>query len=70
VRVRTRVRRGEVWLSIANSVPREASRPGTGLALANVRERLRLMHDVAARFDAGPDGEDVWRVQIVVPLAS
>jgi two-component system sensor histidine kinase AlgZ len=70
VRVRTRVRRGEVWISVANSVPHEASRPGSGLALANVRERLRLMHDVAARFEAGPDGDRVWRVQVVVPLAA
>jgi two-component system sensor histidine kinase AlgZ len=70
VRVRTRLRRGEVWISIANSVPAAASRPGSGLALANVRERLRLMHDVAARFEAGPDGDGVWRVQIVVPLAA
>jgi two-component system, LytTR family, sensor histidine kinase AlgZ len=69
VRVRTRVRRGEVWISIANSLPAEDSRPGSGLALANVRERLRLMHDVAARFEAGPDGAD-WRVLIVVPLAA
>jgi two-component system sensor histidine kinase AlgZ len=67
VRVRTRARRGEAWISIASTLPPEGSRPGSGLALANVRERLRLMHDVAARFDAGPDG-DVYRVQIVVPL--
>ena len=40
---------------------------GHGLALANVRERLRLLHDIDARFDAGAR-EDRWRVRIVVPL--
>jgi len=54
-------------LSIANSVPKEPSRPGHGMALKNVRERLRLMHDVAAQFEMRQDA-DVFRVQIVVPL--
>lgn len=67
LRVRTRVRRGQVEILVANSVPQQASVPGHGMALRNVRERLRLMHDVAADFRAGRDG-DVYRVQIVVPL--
>lgn len=67
MRVRTRVRRGQVEILVANSVPQQASVPGHGMALRNVRERLRLMHDVAADFRAGRDG-DVYRVQIVVPL--
>ena len=37
-----------------------------GLALANVRERLRLMHDVTAQFDAQLEG-DRFVVRIVVP---
>jgi two-component system sensor histidine kinase AlgZ len=37
------------------------------MALRNVRERVRLMHDVAAQFDTRHDGK-VFRVQIVVPL--
>ena len=67
IRVRTRVKLGRAVLSIANSVPKEASRPGNGIALANVRERLRLMHDVAAQFETRLEA-DVFRVQIVVPL--
>jgi len=67
IRVRTRVRNGRVVLSIANTVPKAPSRPGHGIALKNVRERLRLMHDVAAQFDMH-SGPDVFRVQIVVPL--
>ena len=67
IRLRTKVKVGRAVLSIANSVPKEASRPGNGMALKNVRERLRLMHDVAAQFETRQEA-DVFRVQIVVPL--
>jgi len=67
IRIRTKVKVGRAVLSIANSVPKEASRPGSGMALKNVRERLRLMHDVAAQFETRQEA-DVYRVQIVVPL--
>jgi two-component system sensor histidine kinase AlgZ len=67
IRVKTRIKLGRAVVSIANSVPREPSRPGHGMALKNVRERLRLMHDVAAQFETRQE-QDVFRVQIVVPL--
>ncbi|HJV62823.1 MAG TPA: histidine kinase [Albitalea sp.] len=67
IRVRTRVKLGRAIVSIANTVPAEPSQPGSGIALRNVRERVRLMHDVAAQFDTRLDGK-VFRVQIVVPL--
>jgi hypothetical protein len=67
IRIRTKVKVGRAVVSIANSVPKEASRPGSGMALKNVRERLRLMHDVAAQFETRQEA-DVFRVQIVVPL--
>ncbi len=67
IRIRTKVKLGRAVLSIANSVPPVPSRPGNGMALKNVRERLRLMHDVAAQFDTRLEA-DVFRVQIVVPL--
>ncbi|MBS0446692.1 MAG: histidine kinase [Proteobacteria bacterium] len=67
IRVRTRVRNGRAVLSITNSVPAQGSRAGHGMALQNVLERLHLMHDVAAHFEARLEG-DVFRVQIVVPL--
>jgi two-component system sensor histidine kinase AlgZ len=69
VRVRTRAKGSRALVSIANSVPAAPSRPGHGIALRNVRERLRLMHDVAAQFQARGDGP-VWRVQIGLPLES
>ena len=67
IRIRTQVRLGRAMLSIANSVPADPSRPGNGMALRNVRERLRLMHDVAAQCDTRLEG-GVFRVRIVVPL--
>lgn len=67
IRVRTRVKGGRAVISIANSVPATASRPGLGMALSNVQERLRLMHDVNAQFESRRDA-DSFRVQIVVPL--
>jgi len=67
VRVRTRTRLGRVEITIDNTVGGAASRPGHGLALANVRERLRLLHDLDAQFDVH-QGEGRYRVRIVVPL--
>jgi two-component system, LytTR family, sensor histidine kinase AlgZ len=67
IRVRTRVKFGRAMISIVNSVPRAASQPGNGIALLNVRERLHLMHDVAAQFETRRE-PGVFRVQIVVPL--
>lgn len=67
IRVRTRARRGQAEIVIDNTVAGGAPNPGHGIALANVRERLRLLHDVGAQFDAGPRG-DGYRVRIVVPL--
>lgn len=68
VLIRSRVRRGLVLLTVVNSLSAQGSQPGHGLALRNVRERLMLMHDVAAQFDAGVyDGQ--WRVRIALPLS-
>jgi len=67
IRVRTRVKLGRALIAITNSVPAMQSRPGSGMALRNVRERLRLMHDVAGQFETRLE-PDAFRVQIVVPL--
>ena len=67
VRVRTRVRLGRVEITIDNTVSGAASQPGHGLALANVRERLRLLHDLDAQFDVHR-AKGRYRVRIVVPL--
>ena len=67
IRIRTRVKLGRVLLTIVNSVPATPSRPGNGMALKNVRDRLHLMHDMAAQFETRREG-DLFRVQMVVPL--
>jgi two-component system sensor histidine kinase AlgZ len=68
VRVRTKARRGRVEILVANSVaPDAAPQPGHGIGLRNVRERLRLLHDVNSEFRAAREGE-VYRVLITVPL--
>ncbi|HEU4458163.1 MAG TPA: histidine kinase [Methylibium sp.] len=67
VRVRTRLRRGRAEILVANTVAGSGSVPGHGIGLRNVRERLRLLHDVAGDFRAGLDG-DVYRVLIAVPM--
>jgi len=69
VRVRTRLQLGRAEVMIDNSLPASASlpNPGHGLALANVRERLRLLHDLDAQFESGPHNGR-WRVRIVVPI--
>jgi two-component system sensor histidine kinase AlgZ len=67
VRVRTQVRGGRAVLTIDNTLPTQASVPGHGIALRNVRERLALLHDVAAEFDARRE-TDRFRVRVSVPL--
>lgn len=69
VRVRTRAQLGRAEVIVDNSLPDGASppNPGHGVALANVRERLRLLHDLDAQFEAGPHNGR-WRVRIVVPI--
>ena len=54
-------------ITIDNTVGGLPSRPGHGLALANVRERLRLLHDLDAQFDV-ERAEGRFRVRIVVPI--
>lgn len=40
---------------------------GHGMALANVRARLKLLHDVQSEFDAGPRSDGRFRVRIRLP---
>jgi two-component system sensor histidine kinase AlgZ len=67
ITIQTQRSGASVWISIVNSVGAAEGRPGHGMALRNVQERLRLMHDVNAQFDAGVDGQ-TFRVRIQVPL--
>ena len=65
--ISTRSRGGAVVIKVTNSVPGGGSQPGHGLALANARERLFLLHDVQAQFKtAFKDG--LFQVRLEVPL--
>jgi two-component system sensor histidine kinase AlgZ len=67
VRVRAFVRRGQAEVEVSNTLPAQAAVPGHGMAQHNVRERLRLLHDVAAHLDCRRDGA-LYRARIVLPL--
>jgi len=71
LRIRTERRGARVVIEVTNTLPplRWAEKPlprGHGIALANVRDRLRLLHDVQAQFRAGVD-QDNYRVRIDIP---
>ncbi|MEO8858799.1 MAG: histidine kinase [Burkholderiaceae bacterium] len=69
VRISTRRRGSVVVVKVTNTVPAGAGAPGHGLALDNVRDRLRLLHDVQARFRCGlVDG--VYQVRMELPAGS
>ncbi len=74
--VRTRLQGGQAVLTVSNSVPTQgpsAATAGHGIALRNVRQRLKLMHDVEADFEAGLQRSEgsrqppVYVVRIAVP---
>jgi two-component system sensor histidine kinase AlgZ len=60
-------RRGQAVVLVSNTVPPTPPVPGHGIALRNVRERLRLLHDVAGQCEVWREGE-LFRVRVTVPL--
>ena len=70
LRIRTYQRDSMACIDIDNTVPSGPTTPsaGHGIALANVRDRLRLLHDVHGRFDARPQGKG-YRVHIELPMS-
>ncbi|WOI43594.1 histidine kinase [Acidovorax sp. BLS4] len=74
LRIVTELRGSRVIVVITNTVPaapqREGGRPrGHGIALANVRDRLRLLHDVQCEFSAGMQNGR-YQVRISLPARS
>jgi len=75
LRIAASVQRGQVVVLVTNTVGEDSGAPGHGMALHNVRERLRLLHDVAAQCDVwrepAPPGQqgDLFHARIVLPLA-
>ena len=70
IRIRTQAHKGQALISITNSVSSGPPRPGQGMALRNVRERLLLLHDLTMRFEAGAIEGGRYRVRIAVPLVA
>jgi two-component system sensor histidine kinase AlgZ len=55
--VQSQRQRGLVVVTVSNTLGEDEGTPGHGMALHNIRERLRLLHDMAAQCD-------VWRDQV------
>ena len=66
VRISTQRRGGIVVIKVTNSVPAGQGRRGHGVAQNNVRDRLRLLHDVQGQFRTALV-EGVYQVRIEVP---
>jgi two-component system, LytTR family, sensor histidine kinase AlgZ len=68
VTVRASVRGGRAEVHIDNPMPEAPSAPGHGMALANVRARLRLLYDLDGRLDTTVRNGR-FHVRLRVPLA-
>jgi two-component system sensor histidine kinase AlgZ len=66
VKITTQRRGGVVVIKVTNTVPAGQGRPGHGVALDNVRDRLRLLHDVQAQFQTALI-EGRYQVRMEVP---
>lgn len=64
--VRARLLRGQTVVLVSNTVGDGPRSPGHGIALQNIRERLRLLHDVAAQCDVWREG-GLFHARIVLP---
>jgi two-component system sensor histidine kinase AlgZ len=68
LRVRTRVRGQMAVITVVNTVPSGQGKSGHGIALRNVRERLRLLHDLHGQFRCTrTDGLFQARVEVPLP---
>ena len=67
VKVSTQRRSSTVVIKVTNTVPAGQGRPGHGVAQDNVRDRLRLLHDVQGQFQTVlKDG--IYQVRMEVPV--
>lgn len=66
VKVSTQRRGRVVVIKVTNTVPAGQGSPGHGLAQDNVRNRLRLLHDVEAQFQTALV-EGLYQVRMEVP---
>jgi two-component system sensor histidine kinase AlgZ len=66
LRISSERRGSTVVIQVSNTVPAGPGAQGHGVALANVRDRLRLLHDLQGRFDCRLKN-GVFQVRIEVP---
>jgi two-component system sensor histidine kinase AlgZ len=67
VKISTQRRSSTVVIKVTNTVPGGQGRPGHGVAQGNVRDRLRLLHDVQGQFQTVlKDG--IYQVRLEVPV--
>jgi two-component system, LytTR family, sensor histidine kinase AlgZ len=66
VKVSTQRRGSTVVIKVTNTVPAGQGRRGQGVAQDNVRDRLRLLHDVQGQFQSVLK-EGIYQVRIEVP---
>ncbi len=68
--VRAWIEAGALHVVVENSLPRQASAtPGTGMGLATVEERLRLIHGEGATLAREVDAAGEWhRAELVIPV--
>ncbi|WP_298431903.1 histidine kinase [Ottowia sp.] len=69
LRVSTRRRGDMAVVKVTNTVPAGQGRGGHGIALKNVRDRLKLLHDVQGSFRTALV-KDVYQARIEVPMPS
>ncbi len=74
ISISAQLQRGQVVVLVSNTLGEDASSPGHGMALHNLRERLRLLHDVGAQCDVwhepppkGYDGGGLFHARITLP---
>lgn len=66
IRISTQRRGSSVVIKVTNAVPAGPGPQGHGVALANVRDRLRLLHDVQCSFQT-VHKNGLYQVRIEVP---
>jgi two-component system, LytTR family, sensor histidine kinase AlgZ len=74
INISVQLQRGQVLVLVSNTLGEGSGNPGHGMALHNLRERLRLLHDMAAQCDVwheppakGYDGGGLFHARITLP---
>ena len=67
IKISTQRRGSVVVVKVTNTTPAGTGQRGHGLALANVRDRLVLLHDVQARFQT-VFKDNVFQVRLEIPV--